>query len=129
MVNDPNIGLDDLFGQARHGLDEALAASVSKAFAEVGFEMTMFNLGETDLGAIGDVVEETLKSRFELEREAAEAAVRVAMLRNDAKSKPSLSLEASDLAMRYRENEVWRDLVHVLAGRAAVPPPRQTVAS
>ena len=125
-VNDPNVGVDDLFGPARHGLSAALATALSHAFADVGFEMTLFNLGETDLGAIGDVVEDTLKSRFELEREAAEATVRVAMLRNDAKVKPVLNTDGSDLAMRYRENEVWRDLVHVLAGRAAVPPPRQT---
>ncbi len=125
-VNDPNVGIDDLFGPARHALNAALASALSHAFADAGFEMTLFTLGETDLGQIGDVVEETLKSRFELERETAEAAVRVAMIRNDAKVKPTLSIDASDLAMRYRENEVWRDLVHVLAGRAAVAPPRQT---
>jgi hypothetical protein len=126
-VNDPKIGLDDLFGPARHALSAALASALSQRFAEAGFEMTLFNLGDADLGSIGDVVEDTLKSRFELEREAAEAAVRTAMARNDAKIKPPTGVDASDLALRYRENEVWRDLVHVLAGRAAlVPPPRRS---
>jgi regulator of protease activity HflC (stomatin/prohibitin superfamily) len=124
MLVDARYGVDHLVGPARRELEEELAASVREVLAADGFEVTLFTLGEVDLGRMGEVIQATLRTRLELERETAEAALRLARVRNDGELLPYLAGTANDVALRYRENDLWRDLVEQ---RDAVPvavPPR-----
>ena len=82
--------------------------------------MTLFSLGNTDLGASNELVQATIRARLELEREDAEAPVRLARARHDAELQPFVTGDASGVALRYRENEVWRDLARLVADRALV---------
>lgn len=120
-INQPEYDVDSTFGEARHALEASLATAVGASLHEAGFDLTLFGLGEVDLGATSEVVQATVRARLELEREAAEAIVRLARARNDADLHPFITDGGSDVAMRYRESEVWRDLVNALAGRVAVP--------
>jgi hypothetical protein len=121
-LNDSNVGVDDLYGTPRLALEIALTQMLTEALAADGFTLTLFSLGETDLGLTGEVVQATVRSRLELEREEAESTVRMARARNDAELQPFVSGAAANGALRYREGEVWRDLVNMLASRVSVPP-------
>ena len=124
---DPSLGLDDLFGNARAGLEERLGNDVSTALAALGFVVTMFSLGDLDLGRTGEVIQATARARHELEREEAEAAMRTARAKIDADLAPYLGSPATDAAIRYREVDSWQELaratgyVHQAMGRAGVP--------
>ena len=61
-LGDPATGLDDLFGPARSTLEERLRADLAAALVADGFEVTMFGLGDLDLGRTGDVVQATPRS-------------------------------------------------------------------
>jgi regulator of protease activity HflC (stomatin/prohibitin superfamily) len=107
---DPSIGLDDLFGTARAGLEARLSEDVTAALAALGFEVTMFSLGDLDLGRAGEVIQATARARHEVEREEAEAAMRMARAKVDADLAPYLGSPATDAAIRYREVDSWREL-------------------
>jgi hypothetical protein len=107
---DPSIGLDDLFGTARAGLEARLSEDVTAALAALGFDVTMFSLGDLDLGRTGEVIQATARARHEVEREEAEAAMRMARARVDADLAPYLGSPATDAAIRYREVDSWREL-------------------
>jgi hypothetical protein len=51
-----------------------------------------------------------VRAHYELEREQAEAATRMARALNDAKLQDQIS-SPSDDAWRYRETDLWRELV------------------
>jgi regulator of protease activity HflC (stomatin/prohibitin superfamily) len=109
VLNDPAHSIDDLFGQARAGLQEELAAALTADLATAGLELTEFSLGSVDLGRNGEVIQATVRARLELEREQAEAATRMLRVRHDAELAPYLT-GSSEAALRYRQNDVWRDL-------------------
>jgi hypothetical protein len=105
-----DIGIDDLFGTARAGLEQRVGDEVQARLAELGFVMTMFSLGDLDLGRTGAVIQATARARLELEREEAEAATRVARAKVDADLAPYLPAPAADAAIRYREIDSWQEL-------------------
>ena len=102
-LSQPQLGIDDLFGAARPALEAELAAAVTAALSTDGFEVTMFSLGDIDLGRTGEVIQQTVRARHELEREEAEAATRLAQVRMDAELEPYLAAASVDGALRYRE--------------------------
>ena len=51
-------------------LESCLGEAVNVALAEVGLVVTMFHLGDIDLGLTGDVIQATSWSRWELARQA-----------------------------------------------------------
>jgi SPFH domain / Band 7 family len=124
---DPSLGLDDLFGNARAALEERLGNDVSTALAALGCVVTMFSLGDLDLGRTGEVIQATARARHELEREEAEAAMRMARVRIDADLAPYLASPSTDAAIRYREVDSWQELaraagfVRPAKNRAAAP--------
>ena len=124
---DPGLGLDHLFGNARAGLEERLGNDVTTALATLGFVVTMFSLGDLDLGRTGEVIQATARARHELEREEAEAAMRTARAKIDADLAPYLTSPATDAAIRYREVDSWQELaratgyVHQAMNRAGGP--------
>lgn len=107
---DPEIGIDNLFGSAREATEDTLATAVGQALEGDGIRVTKFVLGAVDLGQTGDVIQATVRARHELEREQAEAATRVARALNDAELEEKLT-SPGDAAWRYRETDLWRDLV------------------
>ena len=83
-LGQPELGIDDLFGPARQSLETDLGAAVAEALMAAGFEMTLFGLGDLDLGRTGEVIQATVRARHDLEREEAEAGARLARARIDA---------------------------------------------
>ncbi len=96
----PEFGVESTFGESRQALEAALAHAVRESLNGAGFDMTLFGLGEVDLGATGEVVQATVRARLELEREATEAVVRLARAQNDAELHPLVTGASSDVAMR-----------------------------
>jgi hypothetical protein len=63
-----------------------------------------------DLGRAGELIQAAVRARLELAREEAEAATRIARVRHDAELAPYLA-GVGEAALRYRQTDVWRDLV------------------
>ena len=74
------------------------------------------------------VIQSTVRARLELAREEAEAAVRLARARIDAELEPYLA-SLPEAALRYREVDVWRDLVHARADQIVPVPARRMMGS
>jgi hypothetical protein len=123
-LGDSRFGVDDLFGPARRTMETELAAVMAAGLAPSGFVVTMFNLGDLDLGRAGDVIQATVRARLELQREEAEAAMRMARARIDAELGPYIDPATSGAALRYREVDSWRDVVPMRGvGPATQPTP------
>ena len=122
-LGDADVGVDDVFGDRRNALEDQIGEAVKHSLQDEGLIVTMFAFGDVDLGRTGDVIQSTVRARLELEREQAESAVRMARARIDAELEPYLGA-VSDAALRYREVDVWRDLVHSQPERALPAPGR-----
>jgi hypothetical protein len=133
-LSDPRFSVEDLFGAERQSLETVLSDAISEVFRSDGLVMTAFSLGDVDLGRTGEVIQAATRARYELAREEAETATRVARARNDAEIGTYLTGETRDAALRYREVDVWRELVQVLTDRTlampgTVPPAQQPTAT
>ena len=117
---DARFGVDDLFGPSRRSMETELTAAITAALSPMGLVVTMFNLGDLDLGRAGDVIQATVRARLELEREEAETAMRIARARVDAQVGPLVDMATAEAAMRYREVDAWRELASTWA-RTGVP--------
>ena len=106
----PEVGVESMFGAAREACQSAVGAAVSEALLEDGIEVQTFLLGAVDLGRTGEVIQATVRARLELEQEQAAAATRLARVVNDAALEGHLT-PSSEAAWRYREPDLWRDLV------------------
>ena len=80
----PEIGIDSLFGPQRGDCEELVRSAAATALGAEGIELTSLLLGVVDLGRTGEVIQATVRARYELEREQAEAATRLARALNDA---------------------------------------------
>lgn len=109
-LGDPQFGVDSLFGPARDACQYGLLTGIGAALESDGIEVTAVVIGTVDLGRTGEVIQATVRARYELEREQAEAATRTARAMNDADLQVKLSAP-NEGAWRYRETDVWRDLV------------------
>jgi regulator of protease activity HflC (stomatin/prohibitin superfamily) len=110
-LGDARFGIDDLFGPARRTMETELSAAMAAGLAPSGLVVTMFNLGDLDLGRAGDAIQAIVRARLELQREEAEAAMRMARARIDAELAPYIDPATSAAALRYREVDSWRDVV------------------
>ena len=113
--------VDDVFA-GRPALQQRLHDVVSGELVDAGIVVTMFHLGDVDLGRTGEVIAATSRARHELEREQAEAAMRMARARIDADVAPLVGAEGTALAMRYREVDSWRELARGTNVVVPVPP-------
>lgn len=102
-------GIEQFFGAQRRDCEQRLATAVRDALESDGISMTGFVLGSVDLGRTGEVVQATVRARYELERERAEAETRTLRAQNDADLQKHVT--PSDDAWRYRETDLWRELV------------------
>jgi hypothetical protein len=123
VLGEPRFGVDDLFGTARLDVERVLTDAMRDALAGDGFVVTLFALGDIDLGRTGEVVQATVRARLELAREEAEAAMRVARARIDAELRPFVDPVTSAAALRYREVDTWRDLADQRSTVMAAPRP------
>jgi hypothetical protein len=110
-LGDPSFGVDSLFGPARDACQTQLAEAISAALESDGIRLTAFSLSTVDLGRTGEVIGATVRARYELDRETAEAATRLARALNDAELEQKLTAP-SEAGWRYRETDLWRDLVN-----------------
>jgi hypothetical protein len=118
----PGRSIDDLFAAARATLEADLAEAVGSALSADGFRLTLFRLGRVDLGRAGDTIQGAVRARYELEREQADAVTRLARARNDAELSPYLEHSTIDAALRYREADLWREMVARPDGVSVVLP-------
>ena len=102
--------IDNLFGAALRESEERLRKELNPVLGAEGIELTSLLLGPVDLGQTGEVIAATVRAHYELEREQAEAATRMARALNDAKLQDQMT-SPSDDAWRYRETDLWRELV------------------
>jgi regulator of protease activity HflC (stomatin/prohibitin superfamily) len=102
--------IDNLFGPALRESEERLRKELNPVLGAEGIELTSLLLGPVDLGQTGEVIAATVRAHFELEREQAEAATRLARALNDAKLQDQMTSSVDD-AWRYRETDLWRELV------------------
>ena len=102
-------GIEQFFGAQRRDCEQRLATAVRDALEADSIVMTGFVLGAVDLGRTGEVVQATVRARYELERERAEAQTRELRAQNDADLQKHVT--PSDDAWRYRETDLWRELV------------------
>jgi regulator of protease activity HflC (stomatin/prohibitin superfamily) len=109
-LSDPSCTIDDLFGPARVALEGRLGAAVARVLDADGLLMTSFSLGSVDLGRAGELIQAAVRARLELAREEADAATRIARAQHDAELGPYL-VGVGEAALRYRQTDVWRDLV------------------
>ena len=109
-LGDPGVGVANLLGPEREMCQQRLATAVGEALEADGIRVTTLLLGAVDLGRTGEVIQATMRARYELEREQAEAATRVVRALNDADLQQHLT-SSSDAAWRYRETDLWRELV------------------
>jgi hypothetical protein len=119
-LGDARLGVDELFGPSRLTMEAELTAAMSEALSSMGLVVTMFSLGDLDLGRAGEVIQATVRARLELAREEAEAAMRIARARIDSELGPFVDMATAEAALRYREVDSWRELSPAW-GRPAVP--------
>lgn len=113
--------IGNVFGDGYAELERHIAAVLTEALVEVGFELRMFSLREIDLGATGEVVQDTIRAGAELEREQAYAAVRRARIDNDDALLADIDGLDYELVLRYRQVDAWRDLIKRWGGERHVP--------
>ena len=87
-LGESDVGVDDLFGDRRNALEAQIGEVVKAALNDDGMIVTMFMIGDVDLGRTGDVIQSTVRARLELEREQAESGVRMARAKIDAELEP-----------------------------------------
>ncbi len=109
-LSDPAITVESLFGRDRSDTEARLGQAVTAALEEHGIRVAGFVLGPVDLGRTGEVIQATVRATFELALEEAEAATRIARAQNDGRLEQQITTLSED-AWRYRETDLWRDLV------------------
>ena len=121
-LGDPAVGIVDLLGDGRRLLEGKLTDAVGEALRADGFELTLLTVEDTDLGRTGEVIQATVRARYELEREQAEHATRLAEVQSDAALAEHLGAGADGaaVALRYRELGVWREIISSQAGGSAM---------
>ena len=113
-------GVDDAYGQRFADLEQTLHDRLVEAFAPEGFRVTMFNLRDIDLGAVGDVVTRTVCARMELELERVAAQVRELRSQHDAVTAKKLGPQLTDAVLRYRHIELLREALQRWDGKVVV---------
>jgi regulator of protease activity HflC (stomatin/prohibitin superfamily) len=122
-LRDPAIGIDDMFSGPLEVCQKSVGVAVAEALDADGIELSSFQFGAAELGRTGEVIQATLRARYELQREEAEAPTRLARATNDADLQQNLTLSNED-AWRYRETDLWGELIQRTQGlQVAMRPP------
>jgi regulator of protease activity HflC (stomatin/prohibitin superfamily) len=121
-LNDPQVGIDTLYGQDRDELEQRLTERISEVLGERGFLVSYFAIDHVDLGRAEDAIQSAVRARLELAREEAEFDMRVQRARRDADISRELDGVDIDAAMRYRETDAWIDLASQMARNTGLLP-------
>jgi regulator of protease activity HflC (stomatin/prohibitin superfamily) len=116
-----DVTVDDAFGERFGALERRLRERLDTALGEVGFVLKMFTLREIDLGETGQVIQSTLRTGLEVEREQATAALRTARIENDAALAVTAAAIDSDVLLRYRQLEIWQEMLERWDGDRSIP--------
>jgi regulator of protease activity HflC (stomatin/prohibitin superfamily) len=120
--NDPAVGIDTLYSEQRHQLEQRLTERITDLLAESGFLVSYFAIDHVDLGRAEDAIQSAVRARLELAREEAEFDMRVQRARRDADISRELEGVDIDAAMRYRETDAWIDLASQMARNTGLLP-------
>jgi regulator of protease activity HflC (stomatin/prohibitin superfamily) len=121
-LNDPQVGIDTLYGEHRDELEERLTDRITEALGERGFLVSDFSIDHVDLGRAEDAIQSAVRARLELAREEAEFDMRVQRARRDAEISRELDGVDIEAAMRYRETDAWLDLASQMARNTGLLP-------
>jgi regulator of protease activity HflC (stomatin/prohibitin superfamily) len=113
-------GVDDAYGARFAALEDALHDRLRAELLTEGFDVTLFNLRDMDLGPVGDVVTRTVCARMELELERVAAQVRLLRAEHEAASAEVLAPQLTDDLLRYRRIEVLREALQRWDGHITV---------
>jgi len=114
-LGEPGFGVDSLYGPARETCQNDIATAIGAALETDGIRLAAFSLSTVDLGRTGEVIGATVRAKYELDRETAEAATRMVRALNDAELQERLTAPG-EAGWRYRETDLWRDLVQRTQG-------------
>jgi hypothetical protein len=120
VLAEEQYGVDDAYGARFAALEDALHERLSTELDAEGFNVTLFNLRDMDLGPVGDVVTRTVCARMELELERVAAQVRLLRAEHEVASAEVLGPQLTDDLLRYRRIELLREALQRWDGRITV---------
>ena len=109
---DASVSSDDLRASKWTGLETKLTDAVHATLQAVGLDMTFFSLVDSGLGEADEVVQAAVRARLDVAKQHAER------LAGDA---TEAARTLPDEVLRYRQFEVWRELVGRWNGRTPLP--------
>jgi regulator of protease activity HflC (stomatin/prohibitin superfamily) len=118
---DSGIDYLDAFAERRVELQSRLGTALEAALRADGFDLALFSLRDVDLPEVGEMLQDALQRRAELDREEAAAAVRRARVRNDADANADIADGVTEEVLRYRQIELGRELVQKWDGHGPLP--------
>jgi regulator of protease activity HflC (stomatin/prohibitin superfamily) len=107
-----SVTCDDLRASKWAELEAKLADVLHGTLEAVGLDMTFFSLVDSGLGEADEIVQAAVRARLEVARRQAER-----LTSDETESARTLP----DEVLRYRQFEVWRDLVGRWNGRTPLP--------
>jgi regulator of protease activity HflC (stomatin/prohibitin superfamily) len=112
QLGDASVTSDDVTAPKWFELEAKLTEAMQATLAVVGLEMTFFSLVDSGLGEAGEVVQAAVRARLAVARRQAEGLV--ADTTATARTLP-------EDVLRYRQFEVWRELIARWNGRTPLP--------
>lgn len=121
-LNDPNVGVEDMYGTRLHDLEQRILQRLQESMAREGFLVSHFSLDHVDLGRAEDAIQSAVRARLEMAREEAEFDMRLERARRDAAIAAELRGVDVDVALRYRETDAWIDFASQMARTNGIIP-------
>jgi regulator of protease activity HflC (stomatin/prohibitin superfamily) len=121
-LNDPEVGVEDIYGTRRHELEARILHRLQDEMASDGFLVSHFSLDHIDLGRTEEAIQSAVRARLEMAREEAEFDMRLERARRDAAIAAELHGVDIDVALRYRETDAWMDLASQMARTTGIIP-------
>jgi regulator of protease activity HflC (stomatin/prohibitin superfamily) len=112
QLGDASVTSENLRASEWTELEAKLTDAVHSTLDGVGIELTFFSLVDTGLGEADEVVQAAVRARLAVAKQHAERL---------AGEAPDAVRTLPDEVLRYRQFEVWRDLVARWNGRTPLP--------
>ena len=118
---EPDLDYLDAFAERRTALQSRAGAAMEAALRATASTSRLFSLRDVDLGEVGEMLQDVVRRRAELDREEAAASVRRARVRNDADANAEIAAGLTDEVLRYRQIELGRELAERWDGHGPLP--------
>ena len=115
----PRYDITDTFGENLDALEADLGERMTTALHDAGFEVSMFTILDIDLGQIGELLNQSVLAKTQLEVERANAEVRSFRVANEARLAEQLGF-LTDEILRYGRLELAREALGRWDGRIIV---------